>query len=87
MELCTGGTLFDLMVEREKTGFAEPELLKIMEGVAKGIRAVNFSGYVHRDIKIENVLIGNDGNYKLCDFGSCTDKIVNFSTMPSSEYH
>ena len=87
MELCSGGTLFDRLVEREKTGFTEPELIKIMEGIAKGIQAVQSVGYIHRDIKIENVLIGDDGNYKLCDFGSCTDKIIDFSTMPSSNYH
>lgn len=87
MELCEGGTLFDKLVEREHTGFTEPELLKILDGVARGIQAIHSVGFTHRDIKIENVLIGSDGNYKICDFGSCTDKTVNFSDVASSNYH
>lgn len=29
---------------------------------------------IHRDLKIENLLIGDDGALKLCDFGSATTK-------------
>lgn len=27
---------------------------------------------MHRDLRVHNILQGEDGNYKLCDFGSCT---------------
>jgi serine/threonine protein kinase len=57
-----------------------------MESTAVGIKSIHESGYAHRDIKIENVIIGTDNNYKLCDFGSCTNKEVDFSKISSSNY-
>lgn len=30
----------------------------------------------HRDLKVENVLMGNDGMWKLCDFGSCSTEVI-----------
>ena len=31
---------------------------------------------IHRDLKVENILKADDGNYVLCDFGSATAKIL-----------
>uniref|UniRef100_A0A1X7VNS0 non-specific serine/threonine protein kinase n=1 Tax=Amphimedon queenslandica TaxID=400682 RepID=A0A1X7VNS0_AMPQE len=35
------------------------------------IHSIHDLGYVHRDIKPDNVLIGKDGHIRLADFGSC----------------
>lgn len=32
----------------------------------------NKAGYAHMDIKLDNILISNEGNLKLCDFGLST---------------
>lgn len=74
------------MVRRQSSGFNEDHLIKIVDSIARGIYGLHNIGYAHRDIKIENVLIGSDGKYKLCDFGSCTNKIVDFGSLPKSEY-
>lgn len=86
MEMCDSGTLFDEMVSKQDIGFKEDHLLRIVDAIARGIAGLHAIGYAHRDIKIENVLRGKDGNYKLCDFGSCTSQIVDFSAMPQSQY-
>jgi len=47
-------------------------LIKIVLHILLGLEGIHSTSYYHRDIKIENVLLGKDKNYKLCDFGSCT---------------
>jgi len=32
----------------------------------------NKAGFAHMDIKLDNILISNEGNLKLCDFGLST---------------
>lgn len=35
---------------------------------------------MHRDLKVENVLMGPDGTWKLCDFGSTSINHKHFDT-------
>ena len=68
--------LFDVMEARHTEGkyFTEAELIAIMVDVCEGVAVLHQHRppIAHRDIKVENVLLGNDGAYKLCDFGSAT---------------
>ena len=45
------------------------EALRIFKEVAEGIQHAHSTGIVHRDIKPDNILLGNDGGVKVVDFG------------------
>ncbi|MFF4955720.1 Stk1 family PASTA domain-containing Ser/Thr kinase [Streptomyces sp. NPDC001222] len=67
MEYIAGCTLRDVLRER---GALQPRAaLDIMEPVLAALGAAHRAGFVHRDMKPENVLIGDDGRVKVADFG------------------
>ena len=67
MELVEGGSL-DRAV-REQGAF-KPELaLRLTRRVAEALFYLQREGYIHRDVKPENVLLDQDGNPKVCDLG------------------
>jgi serine/threonine protein kinase, bacterial len=67
MELVEGGTLRELLNER---GPMPPHAVAaVLRPVLGGLAAAHRAGLVHRDIKPENVLISDDGEIKLADFG------------------
>ncbi|GAV56039.1 hypothetical protein ZYGR_0AZ02110 [Zygosaccharomyces rouxii] len=77
MEYCAAGGLIDFMNTRLQNRLKEYEILDIMSQVTQGIAAMHAlqPPLIHRDIKIENVLISADGEYKVCDFGSVSGAI------------
>ncbi|MFQ6849377.1 Stk1 family PASTA domain-containing Ser/Thr kinase [Streptomyces sp. 35M1] len=67
MEYVAGCTLRDVLRER---GALQPRAaLDILEPVLAALGAAHRAGFVHRDMKPENVLIGDDGWVKVADFG------------------
>ena len=44
-------------------------LLEAMLQIVEGVRHIHAAGYIHRDLKPDNTLVGADGLVKLCDFG------------------
>lgn len=42
----------------------------ICRDVLSGLAEIHRAGFVHRDVKPENILIGADGRYKVADFGT-----------------
>eukprot|EP01122_Echinamoeba_exundans_P010235 TRINITY_DN3781_c0_g1_i1.p1 TRINITY_DN3781_c0_g1~~TRINITY_DN3781_c0_g1_i1.p1 ORF type:complete len:1177 (+),score=213.01 TRINITY_DN3781_c0_g1_i1:145-3675(+) len=87
MELCTGGSLADIINSRVPAnlgGLPENQIKEIMWQVCTAVSKLHALSppVVHRDIKAENILIGQDGmTYKLCDFGSCQEG----SLIPDSD--
>ncbi|MBD1539887.1 serine/threonine protein kinase [Arthrobacter sp. S13_S34] len=67
MEYIKGHTLRDLINEK---GALPPRLaLALIDPVAEGLGAAHAAGFIHRDVKPENVLISDDGRIKIGDFG------------------
>lgn len=82
MEYCSGNGLIDFMNTRLTNRLTEPEILQIVSDVTIGVGMCHHLSppLLHRDIKIENVLIDHKGTYKLCDFGSA----VGYSKVPKT---
>ncbi|KQX56282.1 MULTISPECIES: serine/threonine-protein kinase [unclassified Streptomyces] len=54
-------------------GVTEAERARLVVGVCEGLAHLHGAGWVHTDLKPENVLIGADGSVKLSDFGLATE--------------
>jgi beta-lactam-binding protein with PASTA domain/predicted Ser/Thr protein kinase len=67
MEYVPGRTLRELMREQGRLG--PHEALGIISGVLTGLAAAHDAGIVHRDVKPENVLLGDGNTIKVADFG------------------
>ncbi|MFV0460227.1 MAG: Stk1 family PASTA domain-containing Ser/Thr kinase [Actinomycetales bacterium] len=67
MEYVPGTTLRDLLNERG--ALTVGETLEVLEPLLDALSAAHRAGFVHRDVKPENVLITADGRVKVADFG------------------
>lgn len=67
MELIEGGTLRELL--RERGPMPPHAVVAVLRPVLSGLGVAHQSGLVHRDVKPENVLISDDCEVKLVDFG------------------
>ena len=67
MEYLGGGSLVDLI--RTSGRLAPATAAALVEKVARGVQAAHDLGIVHRDLKPANVLLADDGEPKVADFG------------------
>ncbi|XP_077099589.1 AP2-associated protein kinase 1 isoform X6 [Siphateles boraxobius] len=83
MDFCRGGQVVNLMNQRLQTGFSEQEALQIFCDTCEAVARLHQfkTPIIHRDLKVENILLHDRGHYVLCDFGSATMKFQN----PQSE--
>ncbi|KAG7490673.1 AP2-associated protein kinase 1-like isoform X2 [Solea senegalensis] len=82
MDFCRGGQVVNLMNQRLQTGFTEPEVLQIFCDTCEAVARLHQckTPIIHRDLKVENILLHDQGHYVLCDFGSATNRFQNPQT-------
>ncbi|GAA6214694.1 maternal embryonic leucine zipper kinase [Lates japonicus] len=69
LEYCVGGELFDYIIAKDR--LSEEETRVFFRQIVSAMAYVHSQGYAHRDLKPENLLIDEDHNLKLIDFGLC----------------
>ncbi|KAJ8305794.1 hypothetical protein KUTeg_016339 [Tegillarca granosa] len=72
-ELCSGGQLVDILNKRGNP-FPCNQVLPIFYQTCKAVQHMHKQSppIIHRDLKVENLLLSSRGVIKLCDFGSAT---------------
>jgi serine/threonine protein kinase len=69
LEYCPGGSLWSQLLQQEEGYFQEREAAHYVSQIAAGLEHLHSKNIIHRDIKLDNILIGSDGFLKIADFG------------------
>ena len=77
MEYISGGNLQNFVKKRRKLGEKTAKIL--FRQIIQGIKYIHSRGIVHRDIKLENILLDLNNIVKICDFG--VGKLIKPSTI------
>ncbi|KAG1347110.1 mitogen-activated protein kinase kinase kinase 18-like [Cocos nucifera] len=68
LEYASGGTLSDV-VRRAGGSLPETTVRRFTRSLLEGLRSIHAEGYVHCDIKLQNILVQSDGDVRIADFG------------------
>ncbi|CAJ1328000.1 unnamed protein product [Effrenium voratum] len=70
MEFMQGGDFFAYMEKKDKLSMYEAKFY--MAELIQAIDAIHQCGFIHRDLKPDNLVLTAQGHLKLLDFGLCT---------------
>lgn len=67
MEICGAGDLLTYVRRRRK--LKEDIAKHLFRQIIEGLRYCHSKNILHRDIKLDNILLSSEGDVKICDFG------------------
>ena len=65
MEYCERGNLLKVKSKKQESKMDEKEIAYVIREVAKGLEYIHTQGFIHRDIKAQNILVTMDGKIKI----------------------
>lgn len=84
MEYLPGGDLMGLLIKQDT--FTEEQTKQYMCEMILAVASVHELGYIHRDIKPDNVVLDLNGHLKLIDLGLCKKIDLNISEIEDGQY-
>lgn len=69
MEYMDGGCLTDILEQFDTIRLTEPQIARICLETLKALAHVHSRHRIHRDIKSDNILLSQNGDVKIADFG------------------
>ncbi|KAM3182954.1 hypothetical protein ACTXT7_011307 [Hymenolepis weldensis] len=79
MEYCPNGNLFDII--HNNTSVSIESIISWTQQIAQGMNYLHSHKVIHRDLKSPNILIGDDGQLKISDFGVSKEFTENSTKM------
>ncbi|KAJ3212210.1 Serine/threonine kinase [Entophlyctis luteolus] len=74
MEFVSGGDLMCQIIENKK--FTEARTKFYASEVLLALQFLHQQNIIHRDVKLENILLCSDGHIKLADYGTCKENMA-----------
>ena len=62
--------IWELITNTMDKHLTETQVVYILRQIAKGLQHIHSKRCSHRSIKVENILIMDDGRVKICDFSN-----------------
>ncbi|XP_019195273.1 PREDICTED: mitogen-activated protein kinase kinase kinase NPK1-like isoform X3 [Ipomoea nil] len=69
LEFASRGSLGDKIKDSGDYRLPEFETRRYTKALLRGLRFIHETGYVHCDVKLDNILLGEDGRIRIADFG------------------
>ncbi|KAG6424696.1 hypothetical protein SASPL_115116 [Salvia splendens] len=69
LEYASGGSLADCLKSAGDRTIPEPQVRRYTKALLKGLHYIHKFGYVHCDLKPQNILLTSDGGVRIADFG------------------